>query len=82
MKCFSKCINLLRYLEKKIGVHNLSLLKGIFLSWMHMRLLGYAMEIFKQVKEALGEDDTGTFTYLLKAYADAHNLISEALHKL
>lgn len=30
---------------------------------------------------SLGEDDTGTFTYLLKAYADAYNLISEALHK-
>ena len=40
------------------------------------------VEIFKQVKEALREDDTGTFTYLLKAYADAHNLISEALQAL
>lgn len=38
------------------------------------------VEIFKQVKEALGEDDTGAFTYMLKAYTDAHNLIYEALH--
>ena len=33
------------------------------------------------IKEALGEDDTGTFTYVLKAYAEKHNLISENLHK-
>ena len=38
-------------------------------------------ELFKRVKEALGEDDTGTFTYLLKNYAEKMNLISEALHK-
>ena len=37
-------------------------------------------EIFNRVKEALGEDDTGTFLFVLKAYADSHNLISEALH--
>jgi hypothetical protein len=38
-------------------------------------------EIFYRIKEALGEDDTGTFMYVLKAYAERHNLISEALHK-
>ena len=37
-------------------------------------------ELFRRVKEALGEDDTGTFTYLLKNYAEKMNLISEALH--
>ena len=38
-------------------------------------------ELFRRVKEALGEDDMGTFTYLLKNYAEKMNLISEALHK-
>jgi hypothetical protein len=38
-------------------------------------------EIFNRIKEALGEDDTGTFMYVLKAYAEKHNLISEALHQ-
>lgn len=36
--------------------------------------------IFERVKEALGEDDTGTFTYVLKNYAEKMNLISEELH--
>lgn len=38
-------------------------------------------EIFDQIKEALGEDDTGIFTYLLKRYAEEHGLISEFLPK-
>ena len=38
-------------------------------------------EIFEIVKKALGEDDTGTFTYVLKNYAERMNLISEELHK-
>ena len=37
-------------------------------------------EIFKRVKEALGEDDTGTFTYVLKNYAERMNMIAEELH--
>ena len=37
-------------------------------------------EIFKKIKAALGEDDTGTFKFLLKSYADDHNLITEHLH--
>ena len=37
-------------------------------------------EIFKRVKEALGEDDTGTFTYVLKNYAERMNIIAEELH--
>ena len=38
-------------------------------------------EIFERVKKALGEDDTGTFTYVLKNYAERMNLICEALHQ-
>jgi len=37
-------------------------------------------EIFERVKEALGENDTGTFTYVLKNYAERMNMISEELH--
>lgn len=39
------------------------------------------VEIFSRVKEALGEDDSGTFVYILKNYADERNFISEALHE-
>ena len=38
-------------------------------------------EIFERVKKALGEDDTGTFIYVLKNYAEKMNIISEELHK-
>ena len=38
-------------------------------------------EIFDRVKKALGEDDTGTFKYVLKNYAERMNMISEELHK-
>jgi len=37
-------------------------------------------EIFERVKEALGENDTGTFTYVLKNYAERMNMIAEELH--
>jgi len=37
-------------------------------------------ELFERIKAALGEDDTGTFKFLLKSYADDHNLITEHLH--
>ena len=37
-------------------------------------------EIFERVKKALGEDDTGTFTYVLKNYAERMIMISEELH--
>lgn len=32
-------------------------------------------KIFVSVRDSLGESDTGIFLYLLKAYADSHNLI-------
>ena len=38
------------------------------------------VEIFNRIKESIGEDDSGTFIYIMKAYAENHNLISEALH--
>ena len=38
------------------------------------------VEIFNRIKESIGEDDSGTFIYIMKAYAENHSLISEALH--
>ena len=38
------------------------------------------VELFNRIKASIGEDDSGTFTYIMKAYAENHSLISEALH--
>jgi len=38
-------------------------------------------ELFNEVREALGESDSGLFLYLMKRYAEERGLIAEALHK-
>jgi len=37
-------------------------------------------ELFDRIKGALGTSDTNTFLHTLRYYAEAHNLIAEALH--
>jgi len=39
------------------------------------------LELFSEVREALGESDSGIFLYLLKRYAEERGLIAEALHR-
>lgn len=38
------------------------------------------VEIFNRIKESIGEDDSDTFEYIMKAYAESHSLSSEALY--
>ena len=38
-------------------------------------------ELFSQVRDALGESDSGIFLYLLKRYAEERGLIAEALQR-